>query len=482
MAITDDLVKSIDYIENRFPKGSTLLITVLASILLFAFLDNFISKIIPFIYYRLILYLCILLILVLVWLYYKYRLPSNNNRVGMIIAINTENDKQKIRVKNDFISRLNELIAENNLKSQLNVILLNNFQSEKVSKILNDYTFKQNEINKTFGEQELLKIKTPKEFKKWGKLQNKTRGHFYIWGSIKERLDTDQKYFFKLDALVIHNPVNKVIHEKLQKDFLTIWFKNISFIEKLELKGFQLTADLVFIAAKYIIGIAALISGDLFLANKLHETLENDFKKFTPIPPNILKIQGQLRPLLAEEYFLIGRSYYLPRGDFNKSSQYLDKSIKINPKNYGGYIGKSLIEFVHEKNPQKALNSVLQAKWYAGEDGTWRYNLGFLLLYTEKFKEALKIYEDIKNNCYPGEESVVEEVINFNENILKCEKNKIQSYFIIGFIQYFKKENYPLAFSNFEKFIQYSNLLPKFSELEEQAKKYYGELKKKMGL
>lgn len=473
--------KIINYIKDHFSKYSALLAGIVLLVFLFSAFDNFFEKIIFRFNIRGYIYLGIILLWFVFWFYKRNYFPRNKkNNVGIIICIKTENDKQRIRLKNDFVKRLNELIAQNDLSSIINVILLNHHQAELLAGILDNYSKKINEIRKN----ESIPKKMPKEIKKWFEVQKKIGGHFFVWGSIKKRQDQENKYFLDLEALVIHNPINQVLQKEITNDFLTVWYKKISFQEKIEFTGFTLTADLIYIAIKYITGIAALISRDPFLALKLHTNLKADFSKFNPLPPNLQKIKTKLTNILAEENFLIAKWFYF-KNNLEKTKKYLKESFNVLKENYGGLLLRAIIEFVNDQNPTESLKTVCIAKKYAGNDGTWRYNEGFLLMYLEKFNEALKIYKKISEKSYPNEDITLDEVFNFNENFLKEHSQKIQSYFIIGYLKYKKVLNYPEALKYFGLFLEKVNETSddlKWNILSERARSYKNELEQKMNL
>jgi len=440
--------------------------------------DNFFEKIYSKINIRLVLYAELLIIYCLFWLKNKHNLPRNNkNTVGIIICIKTENDKQKIRLKNDLVKRLVELIKGNQLDSKINIILLNNHQAEKIGKILEKYTIANDKIKRG----ELDKI--PKEIKDWQKLQKVIRGHFYIWGDIKERQDIDNKYFLDLEALTVHIPVNFNISQKIKEEFLNAWYKKVYFQEKLEFKGFIITADLIYIAVKYITGISALISRDPFLALELHEKLVIDLEKFQPKPPNIIIIQRKLTELMAEECLIISRLFFNDtEPNLTESKKYLDKSFKILPNHYGGYLFKAILEFLVENDAKKSLATINVAKYYSNNDNICLYNEGFLLMYLEEFEKAIYVYKKIIKGKYKGELLTVEEVCNFNINYLKTNPKNIQSLFIIGLLKYKKQFNYPEALLYFENFLEQAKNQGKYNILIQEVNKYKKELEDKMQL
>jgi len=431
-------------------------------------LDGFIEKFISNTSYRGIGYSGICVIWFLFWLYKRNRLPKNKRGyIGIIVCIGTENDKQKNRLKNDFVKRIRNLVSEKNLRNKINIVLLSNFQAEYANRVLEHYV-----KNKQDRDAVLV----------WEKIRKRTRGHFFIYGGIKERQDGDNRYFLDLEAIVIHAPVQFPTQRQIVQDFLSVWYKQISFQEKIEFKGFLFAADAIFIAVQYVVGIAALVSGDIMLALELHSGLNKDpyFARFKPLPPNLQSVRQKLKVLMAEENFLIAKTFSRQE-NFVEAEKYMEQSLAIEP-NYGAYLLKSIIEFSYKNNPTESLNCVYQAKKLAQNDGTWRYNEGFLLMYMERFEDALKVYEKIATTSFINEQNILLEIYKFNEDSLKKESNRVQSYFIIGFLKYRKDSNYPDALDYFEKFLSKSDTQDKYRILREKAEIYKEELKKLMNL
>jgi len=461
--------KMLNYIKDNFSLKTAFLCGLLGLLIFFAGIDGFIEKFISNVLYRAIIYFVVCLTWFFYWLYERNYMPKNKkDYVGIVICIETENDKQKNRLKNDFVKRFRELIAQKNLKKIINIILLSNYQAKYAIRVLEEYA--NNKQNK-------------EAVKEWQKIRKRTQGHFFVYGSIKERQDGENRYYLDLEALVIHAPVQFHTQKQIVQDFLSVWYKQISFKEKLEFKGFLFAADSIFIAVQYVVGIASLVSGDIFLALELHTRLDNDpyFLKVSSLQPNLLNVKKKLKILLAEENFLIAKSFS-KQGAFPEAERYLEQSLSIEP-NYGSYLLKSIIEFSSKNNPDESLKCVYRARDLATRnDGTWRYNEGFLLIYMERFTESLKVYHRIVNTSFVGEENRLVEIYRFNEDFLKAHPEKIQSCFIIGFLKYKKEQNYPVALEYLEKFISKNISQDKYRVLREKAEVYQKEIKKKMDL
>src|SRR3989338_357902 len=233
-------------IQNKVYTISALVAGTLLTLVVFVFGDNFLSKYIPAQYLRW-LYAGLFLIWIGYWLYYRFRLPRNRkNKTGLVLCIYADTEDAKRSLKRDFIDSLKKQIANEGLGEVFNIIMIKNHQALKFN-----------------------------NFDSIKKLHKKVRGHIYIFGESKKRTDAGGQYFLSLDGLVLHRPVPQQVSQELAKDFLATLPKGINFSSEIEFKGFQMTADVVARCVKYIVGIASCISGNPFLAIKLHANIKN---------------------------------------------------------------------------------------------------------------------------------------------------------------------------------------------------------------
>lgn len=421
-----------------------------------------------------IIYAFVLIAWTVFWIILRGKLPRNKKGdIGIIISISTENDKQKIRLKNDFLKRLNQQAKANGIDHLIKFIQIPGKKTSRVNKILSE-----------FSTTNLLKRSHLKDGKKsleaFNKVKRRIRGHFFIWGEIKERMDTENKYFLDLDGLVLHSPLNDPIQANLSTEFNTVWIQSINFYEKFEFKGFLLSADLIFIAVDYVTGLAALFSGDAELAVTLHTRLENSINKMDQNIPSIKHVQKSLCSLIPVEYNL-SAVIQLNKGNPVKSEDYLQKSFKRVPENYSALITLSIIQFSIHNDPNGALDTVRRAKKCSGNDGTWRYNEAFLLMFIEKFEDAIILYKEIVRFNFPNEDIVLTEILDFNKNMISKYPKYYQSYFILGYLYYKKIVNYPQGFHYLDQFVTLCKE-SKFKSLIKMAENYLGELNLRMNL
>ena len=209
------------------------------------------------------IYLSLLTTWTMAWIFMRNTYPKNTKgKVGIIISIVTETDKQKIRLRDDFLKRLKDKASSNGFDYLIEFIPIGPTKTERVNRVLSNFSLFLK--NKNISNSTTVNSKT-----EFNNLNKKIKGHFFIWGNIKERRDNENMYILDLDGIVLHSPLNDPIQAKLAQEFTTVWARSINFLEKFEFRGFSFSADLIFIAVEYITGLAALFSGDVQMAEKI---------------------------------------------------------------------------------------------------------------------------------------------------------------------------------------------------------------------
>ena len=453
-------------------KPITLLIGIGAILGLAAGLDGLVQNLVTTgVIRRILIYGSLEVSWIAYWFFRLYHLPkTKKDKIGIVIAIHTEDVKVRTRLENDLVVHLQKFIDDTGLRKSLDLILLENHQAKKVGDILQ-------EVHGSL--EEWRASNNPyKKSPRMNKIQKRMQAHLYIWGRIVERKEKETKYFFESNAYIRHRPINKALHTTLAIDFKNVWLQQINFNESAEYSGFLFSASQMYLAAKYIIGVAAFISNDPFIAVKLHEGLKEELKNEDQTE-NLKYIRNKLDTLLAEEYAALART---AQTNFTETRKYLTRCFQYNSNNYAGLLTKAILEFVEEHNPEKALATIRTAKNYAGRDGTWRYSQGFLLMYLGRFDKAIVVYNQIAEYSYETEPFTLAQVYSFNENLLKREPDKIQSYYILGLLKYRKDGNLPHALEYFETFIEKAGDQREYMQLSGSAKGYKTEIEAQMGV
>ena len=416
---------------------------------------------------------------VIFWIAHRNKYPKvTKGKIGVVLAIETENNLIRTKVYKDFVNHFNKLILENGLANYIQLIELNEYQSSILSNVL----IKHSEYLSQFRRDGYFdKTSRPQDLEK---MQGKIGGHFYIWGKIRKRLDKESKYFLDIDGLVRHIGIGVEKHKLVTNNFLEAWFKRIEFSEIFELKGFEISAELVFLVAKYIVGVAALVSHDPLLALTLHSKLKGELAdiltKFNPPPQNLITISKKLDSFIAEENSLLA-TWYIRNGRPDLCDKYIQDSFAAKAENYSGYILKALRGF-QEGNIKESFDYVMKAKKIAVNNQIWRYDLAFLYMWADDYKKGLAEYKKIAEKTFAGEVITVSEIIDFQKKLLTTNPKFAVSYFILGFLYYKKLSNLPNALENFETFMAETKKIPAFKNLREVTQSYLSEISKGMSL
>ncbi|MDP1884216.1 MAG: hypothetical protein Q8L10_02505 [Candidatus Moranbacteria bacterium] len=385
--------------------------------------------------------------LLICWIVYAFWIPKNNRKkhTGLVLCIYADSEDAEQALKKDFVATVKRGVQNGEIGEVFNVILIKNHLASKYNN--------RNDIYK---------------------LDKKANGHIYIFGETKKRKHGVDQYFLSLDGLVLHRPISHQASQELANDFLATLPKGINFKDEFAFAGFQVSADIVVRCVEYIVGIAAFISGNPFLATKLHTDLKNKILSSQQKLPGDKVILSKIDNLLSNEFALIG-SYYLRKNERENANKNIESSLNLNKNCYNALVTKSVIAFSWENDPKKALSICKECHGF--NEPTWRYNEAFLHFWLGNYPTAWKQCEKIKRQNYPSEVIISQEITQFNESLVsKVEKPVL--YFWLGFNYYYKQGNLPLAFKNFEIFLQKADDAG-MNNLKQKASGWTAEIKKK---
>ncbi len=406
------------------------------------------------------------------WLIYKYKWPYKKNKInpetknpsktGLVISIYADT-WQGLKIKNLFIKELSRNINDSELDNYFEIIPVPNQHAEN--------------------------IKTRKDV---DEVDKKINGHIYFYGDIQYEQDgKNKKYFLSIDGYVKHLPVPISLSKELSFDYRALLPKEINFDEFFGLRGCKATAKIVYLTTKYVAGVASFLSGNPFLAITMHEKLGDELKGYEEIDRDkrlkdfskfdfkqIKNIKNKLPLIISNEAFSISKIYY-ENNLQDMAKEFLAKSLGFNQNNYNSYLLKAIIDFEVNNDPLEAMNSIKNAKRCGENRFEWKYSWAFLHFWFQRYGEAFKMCQKISKQNYPKEDDVVENVEQFNLNILNNRQDKPQLYFWIGYLSYKKMLNFPKALEYFEKFKELANI-NNDAMLFSKAGAYIAEIKNKM--
>lgn len=385
----------------------------------------------------------------LFWLIQATVPKNKKDTVGIVIAIVTENENEKIKLKNDFVSNLQEKLMAENMQNTFKIIEYPEVFASEV-----------NQSNVT-------------------KYMKKSRAHFFVYGSLKKRYhEGKEQYFFHLNMGVRHGPIPVTISKTFSEEMNQVSPRRIRFYVENEFEGFEITSNWAALAIEYIIGVAAFLTGDLKFSSDLHHKLFKELEKIKTNLPAIKTLKEKNKMRLTESLFQLQKiKYFLFRRNGRKElldeiSAILEKLKYIEPRNYAASISRAILYFLRDRDINTSLKELKNAQYKP--DDTWRYSEAFLYAYRGDMDKAIKSYK----KAFHGftQPHVPEESEEFIHDILKLEPDKYQLWFCLGLINFFAKEDMNLAAEDFNRFLADGNE-NEFAELRRLAKEYLKQIK-----
>lgn len=461
-----DIITQKNLHYHRFSSLIILMITVMITMIVVVI--PFIVSFIPTDYQtfsKIGLLLLAEIILIGHWYFYRLVFPKGKKGIQyIVVAIVTENQKQKERISNDFVNSLKKQLREYHMHNTYDVIALHNAHSINLRRIIDNAFLRTNKETRNIV-----------EIEKFNKVNNRMNAKFIVFGNLISRDSPNNRYILNIEALIRHREAPSNNRNEIHKDFMEIWRNEISFLEENESTEFKSTSQQVFFAASYMLGLATIIDFNhqkgIEIGNKLLDYIyKND--KYKEFEPKVVK-------LLTLSYFLFSRVlYYL--GDFEKSTFFRRKYHELVKDDYDTYLSEAIFQVNKRNDPQAALELIEKAKKVSKGNGTWKYSKFYLLIRINNHVDALKVLDNILVTSYKDELDAVSQVIHYNQHCLKEDPCHIQSLFIIGVFIYKKLNNAPVAYDKLEEFIHKTDKSEHWGILNKRAKTYLKEMNKLM--
>ncbi|MEK7263468.1 MAG: hypothetical protein AAB071_03035 [Bacteroidota bacterium] len=437
----NDIAEWVNFFTEQWHKRTTILILLLTILIVLVYLaTNVKLSEIERPWYFLIP--IVLTITFVVWKITTNTPKVKKGKVGLLIAITLENPKSKNKIKLDFTHTLSELLQHGNLRYQFKLIELNDYHSLKITN-----------------------AETANYYLK------KSKCHFLLYGVAKERtIKGSLHHVINLNGIVSHKPISKETSKEFSKEFNELLPRKMTVSFEGDVFAFEFTAQLIDIVARYIIGIASLLSYDLEYARDLFEDLQKKILSIETKLPVVTKIKARLPSRLITTYVeQIQLIYDLwikthDKRELQKMEPILSKLLSIDAKNYNGNLLSAICHFSLNRDIASAKKNIRNCR--KTKDGTWRYSEAFLYAYEGNMKNAKRKYFEAFRSSN-NDITVPIQIEEFILDILDEEQDKIQLYFCLGLINYHSKQDREAAKRDFTQFISICNNSLFQEELEE---------------
>lgn len=462
-----DIKEYIDLVKENEDNPVALLVGVLLLFtLLFLPFHNFSASLISI--------FCIIFFII-AWWWMVNQMPKNRKKVGVLLSILGDNKEVDKKIKTDFVGEIEKNLAQNKIADSVNILYLSNKRAIKINAKLNEYKRLKEEIESKKIKTADLTKEQKRRMQKWEKFIKKANYHFFIWGSANE---DEREYRLSLNGLVLHDKIHPITQSLVKTELNNIFLQNIRIDKKIRYDALVFSARHFSIVIKYITGIAAFVSNKIDLAHDLHSDLLKELENNPGLPPQITILKDKMKEFLAQELFR--QAIEKQKTDLKSALGLVDQSLVYNSENFFSLNLKSFLEFLVNKDIEEALKYANISSQFSQGELTWAYNKGFLLMYSGRFKEALKVYKMITKTRCVGEESLINSVVDFNKNLFASEPDKYQCLFIIGYILC-KKHSLISGYTYLKEFAKKTKNKEKYEDMNNVAKAYIERAEKMIG-
>jgi len=377
------------------------------------------------------IFIVMALIAVSAWLWSR-RLPKTSpDRVGILVCIRSDDDSVHATIDEDFIHTLQKLLKQGKAGEKLQILRA---RPDIASGIVDQETANE--------------------------LRRRCKAHFAIYGRVRKRMLNDKEQLvLDLDGIVVHRRIPEEHSIAFSAEFSELFPRHVLVENESAFLGLSLTSELVSCVSKYIIGIAAAISGDLEFAECAYGDVKNHMASVRGKSSPYKDIRERVHQRLVELYRARALVCYASwckthdRGEMEKMGMYLERIPPSHSNTYPIYLSKAIASFVLSRDLSQSKKFIDEASKCAGEDGTWLFSRALLHAYGGDLKKASQSYQKAIAKRFP--EHVIAEVEEFLWWLLEVEPERCEVLFCLGYINRNAKHDHEVAMTHFRSFISH---------------------------
>jgi len=288
------------------------------------------------------------------------------------------------------------------------------------------------------------------------KLVDASRCHFLVFGQVKKRtLDGKDYHVLETHGLVRHRPLPNEIRKQLGKEFSDLLPAQFLIDTKNDLIAFEFTSALVHHVARYIIGIAALISGDPRTALSLFSALQDEIGPSVQKHETLAEIRRRLPIRIRDCLITIGRWHFETWRETRETRQMESvreigsNLLNLNPDDNEAHNLMAIALFVLDQNVGSATKHAKQAR--SRTYPVAQYSLAFLYVCSGNLRRGAKLYRQACRECPREVAFQVEEFICWS---LERDPSQIELHYCLGLVNRYGKGDRAQALVDFKKFLE----------------------------
>lgn len=360
------------------------------------------------------------------WL--SHRIPAvPRGKVGIVVSLVCDDEEHDRRVRADFIDQLRKQLERDPGGANFSLVV-----------------FPQHLAARIEG------------YPGAGSLLRRARGHLILFGRVRKReLQGQSVHVLTFDGVIRHAPIPQQVSKVLSTEFGTAIPRQVIFPTDADFLTFEATSGWTDVSARYVIGVAALVTGSVAYAERLLLEVERSIAHGRLLPParQIARGVQQYLSVLYDRWLvhLIDRYTMTRDVDFLRTCEpIVDKLLARDPHSYRALLQKAMCEFTLRRNVAEAMRFANSA--HRSDDETWRYNVAFLYAYQGNLDRAEYAYESAFSGRL-NDVTVPVQCEEFIHLVLDEEPDKVQLYYCSGLINFFAKKDYAGAIRDLEMFV-----------------------------
>ncbi len=368
-------------------------------------------------------------ILTVWWL--THRIPRcPDDKVGIVIAVVSDDAAEARQIESDFIREISTRFRDEKDAANFHVIVLPEFAATQVVHQKKHLSFLE-----------------------------KCNGRLMLAGFARRRIvEGKEVHVLDFDGAVRHAPLPSSVSEAFGREFREALPQKLIFPKDGDVFSFAVSSAWIELSVRYVIAIAAQLSGSFAYAERLFLAVENRLKvdgsESVVIKPIARDIPRRMIALYELWLRCFGSHFFLreKKTMLEAADEIAMKLVARDPSNYGGLLALALAHF-SLRNDVKAARACLKG-CEKTPDAAWRYSVAFLLAHEgnlgkarAEYKRAFRAASD-DNKLPLGCEQWIAAFIRDNPD-------RRDLFFCTALINYGAKEDFVAARHDFELFIEH---------------------------
>ena len=363
----------------------------------------------------------------LIWWWSRIPPKTPSDKIGFLVSISCSDDNESKKLQEDFIRPLRELVPAGKTGMAFHFLEMPQHIAKAVQDVEQAHT-----------------------------LRRRCRAHFMIYGRVRLReINKEDVHVLDLEGAVAHNPVPEHVSGKFALKFSELMPRKVMLAKENDVLSFQFTSEWTDLVARYVIGYASAISGDLDYAESLFQDVKSKLHGKSTSFDIYIKLKERVQLRLSELHK--ARAYIA----YTRWVESKDVKLLLQAESHLAFLDpihqdeketlnlKAILAFVLHRNVREAIELIKKVK--APEHSQWHLNMAFLLGYSGNLKNAVRHYRLAENiEITPDTLNQIEAFILW---VLNAEPERYQLYYCLGFFNWKVKGDLVSAEKDFTDFL-----------------------------